>query len=59
MSDRPCVIMEERKNPPIGEQRAAAIWRRKDTHRDSPVTIEESACGGADSCHYIEKERYL
>jgi hypothetical protein len=34
MNDRPCVIMEERKNPPIREQRAVTIWRRKDTHRD-------------------------
>jgi hypothetical protein len=42
----------------MGEQRAATIWRRKDTHRDNPVTMEESACGGADSCHYVEKERY-
>jgi hypothetical protein len=47
------------RNPPMGEQRAVNIWRRKDTHRDNPVTMEESACGGADSCHHVEKERYL
>jgi hypothetical protein len=41
MNDRPCVIIEERRNPPIGEQGAVIIWRRKDTHRDNPVTIEE------------------
>jgi hypothetical protein len=29
------------RNPPMGEQRAATIWRRKDTHRDNPVTMEE------------------
>jgi hypothetical protein len=28
----------------MGEQRAVAIWRR-DTHRDNPVTMEESAYG--------------
>jgi hypothetical protein len=25
----------------MGEQRAVTIWRRKDTHRDNPVTMEE------------------
>jgi hypothetical protein len=40
MSDRPCVIMESR-NPPMGERRAVTIWRRKDTDRDNPVTMEE------------------
>jgi hypothetical protein len=58
MNDRPCVIMEERRNPPMGEQRAVTIWRRIDTYRDSPVTMEESAYGGAESCHHVEKERY-
>jgi hypothetical protein len=33
--------MEERRNPPIEEQRAVIMWRRKDTHKDNPVTIEE------------------
>jgi hypothetical protein len=33
--------MEERRNPPIGEQRAVTMWRRKDTHRDNPVIMEE------------------
>jgi hypothetical protein len=47
MNDRPCVIMEERRNPPMGEQRAVTIWGRKDTHRDNPVTMEESAHRGA------------
>jgi hypothetical protein len=41
MNDRPCVIMEERRNSSIGEQRAVIIWRRKDNHRDNPVTIKE------------------
>jgi hypothetical protein len=41
LDDRPCVIMEERRNPPMGEQRAVIMWRRKDTHRDNPVTMEE------------------
>jgi hypothetical protein len=58
MDDRPCVIMEERRNPPMGEQRAVTIWRRKDTYRDNPVTMEASAYGGAESCHHVEKERY-
>jgi hypothetical protein len=44
MDDRPCIIIEERRNPPMGEQRAVTIWRR-DTHRDNPVTMEESAYG--------------
>jgi hypothetical protein len=35
----------------MGEQRAVTIWRR-DTYRDNPVTMEESAYGGAESCHY-------
>jgi hypothetical protein len=39
MNDRPCVIIEERRNPPIEEQRAIIIWRRKDTYRDNPVII--------------------
>jgi hypothetical protein len=55
MDNRPCVIMEERRNPPMGEQRAVIIWRR-DTHRDNPVIIEESAHRAAESCHYVEKE---
>jgi hypothetical protein len=25
IDDRPCVIMEERRNPPVGEQRAVTI----------------------------------
>jgi hypothetical protein len=25
----------------VGEQIAATMWRRKDTHRDNPVTMEE------------------
>jgi hypothetical protein len=25
----------------MGEQRAVTMWRRKDTHRDNPVTMEE------------------
>jgi hypothetical protein len=25
----------------MGEQRAVIMWRRKDTHRDNPVTMEE------------------
>jgi hypothetical protein len=58
MSDRLCVIIEERRNPPIKEQRAVTIWRR-DTYKDNPVTMEESAYRGAESCHYVEKERYL
>jgi hypothetical protein len=29
------------RNPPIGEQRAVIMWRRKDTHRDNPVTMKE------------------
>jgi hypothetical protein len=52
----------------MGEQRAVTIWRRKDTHRDNPVTIEERKSlireqettiimevtyRGAVSCHYI------
>jgi hypothetical protein len=41
MDDRPCVIMEERRNPPMGEQRAVTILWRKDTHKDNPVTMEE------------------
>jgi hypothetical protein len=41
MSDRPCFIMEERRNLPMGERRAVTIWWRKDTHRDNPVTMEE------------------
>jgi hypothetical protein len=41
MNDRPCVIIEERRNPPMGEQRALTMWRRKDTYRDNPVTMEE------------------
>jgi hypothetical protein len=49
--------MEERRNPPMGEQRAVTIWRR-DTYRDNPVTMEESAYGGTESCHHME-ERYL
>jgi hypothetical protein len=43
----------------MGEQRAVTIWRRKDTHRDNPVTMEESAHRGAESCHHVEEERYL
>jgi hypothetical protein len=42
----------------MGEQRAVTIWRRKDTYRDNPVTIEESAHRGAESCHHMEEERY-
>jgi hypothetical protein len=29
------------RNLPMGERRAVIIWRRKDTHRDDPVTMEE------------------
>jgi hypothetical protein len=29
------------RNPLMGEQRAVIMWRRKDTHRDNPVTMEE------------------
>jgi hypothetical protein len=41
----------------MGEQRAVIIWRR-DTYRDSPVIMEESAYGGVKSCYYVEEERY-
>jgi hypothetical protein len=72
MNDRACVIMEERRNPPIGEQRAVTMWRRKDIHRDNPVTMEERkslmgeqetatiievTCRGAVCCHYKGQER--
>jgi hypothetical protein len=51
----------------MGEQRAVTMWRRKDTHRDNPVTMEERkslmgeqetiiiievTCRGAVCCHY-------
>jgi hypothetical protein len=39
----------------MGEQRAVTIWRR-DTYRDNPVTMEESAYGGAESCHHVERK---
>jgi hypothetical protein len=55
MDDGPCVIIEERRNPPIGEQRAVTIWRR-DTYIDNPVTIEESAYRGTENYHHIKKE---
>jgi hypothetical protein len=29
------------RNPPVREQRAVTIWRRKDTHRDNHVIMEE------------------
>jgi hypothetical protein len=60
------------RNPPIGEQRAVTMWRRKDTHRDNPVTMEERkslmgeqetatimevTCRGAVCCHYKGQER--
>jgi hypothetical protein len=72
MNDRPCVIMEEMRDPPIGEQRAITMWRRKDTHRDNSVTMEERkslmgeqetatimevTCRGAVCCHYKGQER--
>jgi hypothetical protein len=34
------------RDPPIGEQRAVTIWRRKDIHRDDPVTIERKSLMG-------------
>jgi hypothetical protein len=55
------------RDPPIGEQRAVIIWRRKDTHRDNPVIMKERkslmreqetaiiievTCRGAVCCHY-------
>jgi hypothetical protein len=43
----------------IEEQKAITILKKKDTHRDNPTTIKENAYKGADSCYYIEKERYL
>jgi hypothetical protein len=56
MNDGPCVIMEERRNPPMGEQRAVTMWRRKDTHRDNPVTMGErkSLMGEQETATIIE-----
>jgi hypothetical protein len=34
------------RDPPIGEQRAVTMWRRKDIHRDDPVTMERRSLMG-------------
>jgi hypothetical protein len=54
------------RDPPIGEQRAVTMWRRKDIYRDDPVIMErkslmgeqqtatliEVTCREAVCCHY-------
>jgi hypothetical protein len=59
------------RDPPIGEQRAVTMWRRKDIYRDDPVTIErksfmreqqtaiiiEVTYREAVCCHYKRQER--
>jgi hypothetical protein len=59
------------RDPPIGEQRAVTMWRRKDIHRDDPVTMKRKSLMGeqqtttimemtykeAVCCHYKGQER--
>jgi hypothetical protein len=46
------------RDPPIREQRAVTMWRRKDIHRDDPIIIKRKSFMGEQQTAIIIKVIY-